>query len=163
MKDMQFTSIGEYFYKCYSVVMIIVLIPIVAFTALYLRPASTETPFVSEPDDFVLLTAGVLVCWLTVFLFSNKKIKTVRNHQGLRKKLDKYFELTIVRFFLLALTGVVLAIGFLLSRNDYFSIFFVLNLLMNILFWPSPKKVSRELRLRGDEREMVYFKRDVLS
>jgi hypothetical protein len=160
---MQFTSIREYFYKSYSVVMTIVLIPIVAFIALYLRPASTEPPALTQPDDFVVLTAGVLICWLIIFLFSNKKIKTVRNHQGLRKKLDKYFELTIVRFFLLALTGVVLAVGFLISRNDYFSIFFVLNLFMNILFWPSPKKVSRELRLRGDEREMVYFKRDILS
>jgi len=31
-----------------------------------------------------------------------------------------------------------------------------------ILLWPTPKKAARDLRLRGDEWQMVYYQKDSL-
>jgi hypothetical protein len=160
---MQFNSIREYFYRCYSTVMLISLIPIVVFSALYLQPSSNSTSIEQEPILFAFFSAGTLVCWLTLAFYANKKIKSLRNRQGLREKLEKYFGLTIVRFLLLSIAALVLALGFFLAHNDFFTIGFMINLLLSAWHWPSPSKVSKELRLRGDEREMVYHKRDVLS
>ena len=160
---MQFNSISEYFYRCYSTVMLIALIPIIVFIALYLQPVTAEISITQEPLLFVFFSAGVLACWFILFVYSNKKIKSLRNRQGLREKLEKYFGLTIVRFLVLSIAALVLALGFFVAHNDVFTIGFIVNLLFSAWYWPSPANASRELRLKGDEREMVYHKKDVLS
>ena len=86
----------------------------------------------------------------------------MRNAQGLGAKLDKYFEITIVRYSFLASAGLVLAAGFYLTGNDLFSAFYILNLVMCATSWPGAGKVCKELMLKGDEREMVYHKKDRL-
>ena len=160
---MEFHSIREYFYKSYSAVMAIVLVPIVAFIALYLQPSTGDVPFEQEPVLFLLFLCGVAACWIALALYSFKKIKSLRNRQGLREKLEKYFHLTIVRFLFLSIAGMVMAFGFFVMRNDLFTIGFMINLLFNALLWPFPSTVTRQLKLRGDERTMVYYKRDILS
>lgn len=43
-------------------------------------------------------------------------------------------------------------------RPEYFII--MVGLLLAGLLWPTSRKVSVDLKLRGDEREMVYYKKD---
>jgi hypothetical protein len=40
--------------------------------------------------------------------------------------------------------------------------FFLIQLILAGIVWPTSSKVSSDLKLRGDEREMVYYKKDVL-
>jgi hypothetical protein len=159
---MQFLTINEYFYKFYSWLLMIALLPILVFIVLYLQPSELPTSIENAPNVFIITGLSVVFIWLTMLFFLNKKIKSVRNGQGLRKKLEKYFELTIVRYSVLTVTGLILAISFQLVRNDWISLLFVAQLLMTALFWPTPRKVCNDLRLRGDEFEMVYHKKDRL-
>jgi hypothetical protein len=158
---MKFIFIGQYFYKLYSTVLCIVLLPLFTFIVAY---AFSPPPIPSQHSFLLLsaLAAVVISDWLTVFIFFNKKIKSIRHHQGLRLKLEKYFHLTIVRYILIGSGGMVLALGFFITGNDLFTALFVINLLLAGLIWPLPPKVSNDLALRGDEREMVYYKKDEL-
>lgn len=159
---MQFISITEYFYKLYSAILLITLPPITSFIALYLQPVELQKDIEKEPKAFLLFSTAVLFLWAAMLIFFNKKIKSLRIRQGLRQKLEKYFGLTIVRYLTFCLTGMVLASGFYVLRNDFFTYFFVVQLLLAAMLWPMPSKVSRDLKLKGDEREMVYYKKDVL-
>jgi hypothetical protein len=159
---MQYHSLTEYFYKCYSMTMLIVLMPIFVQIMLYLGPSTDETTIAEEPVLFVLISIAIIACWSMLALYSNKKIKSLRNRQGLGEKLDKYFHLTIVRFLFLSIAGLIFAFGFFIAHNDVFTIGFVFNLLISAMLWPFPGTVCRQLKLKGDEREMVYHRRDVL-
>jgi hypothetical protein len=138
------------------------LLPLMTFMGLYFLPMKKPVDFHQQPDLFILCGSIVLALWLIMFIFFNKKIKTVRNDQGLRRKLEKYFRLTIVRYSLIVISAFVLAAGFYQTRNDLFTLIFVSDLIAAGMLWPRPAKVTSDLRLRGDEREMVYFRKDIL-
>jgi lysylphosphatidylglycerol synthetase-like protein (DUF2156 family) len=158
---MKFISIGQYFYKLYSAVLCIVLLPVLMFIIAYVFSAPV-TP--SQHSLLLLLSLSVVVVsdWLIVLFFFNKKIKSIRHHQGLRLKLEKYFRLTIVRYMVIATGCIVLAAGFFITGDDLFTGLFVISLILIGLVWPAPAKVSNDLGLKGDEREMVYYRKDVL-
>jgi hypothetical protein len=138
------------------------LLPLMTFIGLHLLPMKKPLDVSQQPDLFILYGSIVVALWLIMFIFFAKKIKTVRNDQGLRLKLEKYFRLTIVRYSLIAISAFILAVGFYQTRNDLFTLIFLVHILMAAMLWPRPAKVTKDLRLRGDEREMVFFKRDVL-
>ncbi len=159
---MDFTSINEYFYKLFSRLLLILLFPIFIFIWVYLQPPhlSLDT---GDPEFELFSVLGVVTSfWIIVFIFFNKKIKTVRNGQGLRDKLEKYFRLTIVRYSTFSFCSLTFAIAFYVTGNSVFTMFFVSQLILSGLLWPFSAKVSRDLKLRGDEREMVYYKKDQL-
>jgi len=157
---MNFTSINEYFYKLYSSVLVILLTPIITFIALYLLPSETDTENLSLSQYGVLVTSMIFLIWISTFVLFNKKIKSARNGQGLREKLEKYFLLTIVRYIAFSLCSVLLAIAFFYLKHEIFTLLFVLQLIVAGVLWPFSSKVCNDLKLRGDEREMVYFKKD---
>jgi len=160
---MEFVSISEYFYKFSSRLLLILLLPILVFIYAYLQPVITPTDLAWHPTQLVLIGGIVLFVWALAFIFFNKKIKSIRNGQGLREKLEKYFRLTIVRYTLFSFCSLVLSVGFLFTRNDAFVLIFILQLIVCGIVWPFSFKVSSDLKLRGAEREMVYYKKDTLS
>jgi hypothetical protein len=160
---MEFTSITEYFYKISSRLLVVLLVPILFFIYVYLQPVLVPTDLQQTPDRFAVVAGGMLLVWIASFIFFNKKIKSIRNGQGLREKLEKYFRLTIVRYTFFSFCSLLLAIGFFLTRNDVFAVVFILQLAVAGVVWPFSSKVSNDLKLRGAEREMVYYKKDTLN
>jgi hypothetical protein len=158
---MQFISITEYFYKFYSSLLLIVLIPILVFTGLYLQPSPIREA-IQTRDIFIVPSSVIVIFWILAIFFFNKKIKTIRNGQGLRRKLERYHQLTIVRYSFFMLTGLMLAFAYYFLRTDVFTSLFVFQLIFLGFTWPTSSKVCADLKLRGDEREMVYYKKDVL-
>ena len=157
---MEFITINQYFYKLYNAVLVILLLPILAFLTIYFQYFTMDTLQAQSLALDARVIGAVALLWVSLLLISAKKIKTIRSVQGLRSKLEKYFYLTIVRYLLISLGSLILAYGFLITQEDKFTGIFILNFFTAILLWPRPAKVCRQLRLRGDEREMVYFKKD---
>jgi hypothetical protein len=160
---MEFTSINEYFYKFYSVVLFVLLLPILGFIALYVRTFTSLHDLELYSDQLMFTSISVITLWMLIFILFNKKLKSIRNAPGLRQKLEKYFRLTIVRYTVFLVCSFALLTIFFVSGNDLFTLIFVIQLLISGMVWPTPAKVSADLKLRGDEREMVYYKKDVLS
>lgn len=158
---MNFISISQYFNKLQSALFLLLLGPLFIFIILHLYV--NETPLSPRIEYFIVICLAVALGWLTAIIRFNKKIKSVRNAQGLGAKLDKYFRITIVRFAFLSLASLLTALGFYLSGSDVFTGLYLVGLILSALVWPTSAKVSRDLRLRGDEREMVYFKKDNFS
>jgi formate hydrogenlyase subunit 3/multisubunit Na+/H+ antiporter MnhD subunit len=159
---MEFITIKEYFYKFHSRLMLILLLPILIFIILYLQhgPARSEA---FQSEHLMTTVIATVVTILAIYLVLHiKRIKSARNGKGLRQKLEKYFRITIVRYFVIAVISLVFAAAFFFTRDDSYTYAFIINLLIGAVTWPRAKKVSSDLRLRGDERTMVYYKRDTL-
>jgi hypothetical protein len=160
--SMDFISISEYFYKLFSRLLLIVLLPIAVFISIYLQPMMAPLDGDQHRSEFITVISVVVCLWMFVFIFFNKKIKSARNGQGLREKLEKYFRLTIVRYIFFSVCSLTLAVAFYVSRNDVFTALFIVQLILCGVVWPFSSKVSNDLKLRGDEREMVYYRKDSL-
>jgi hypothetical protein len=157
---MNFVTIRQYFYKVYNSVMLFLLAAIFSFIAAYLLSAGVELPAPHTLTVRLQFCGAFITVWLVIFFFLIKKIKSVRNQQGLRLKLEKYFQLTIVRYSLIMVISLMLAFAFYATNDDVLTVLFAVNLVLAFWFWPTSAKVCKELKLRGDEREMVYFKKD---
>lgn len=155
---MNFLTIGQYFNKLQSTLLLILIIPLLIFTALFFLTAGLPADIRSE--YYIVISAAAFLDWVMALIIFNKKIKSARNQQGLGAKLDKYFGLTIVRYIILSSASLMLAVGMYLSGSDVFMMLYLVGLLLGGAWWPTPGKVSRDLKLRGDEREMVYYKKD---
>jgi len=82
---------------------------------------------------------------------------------GLGKKLDHYY--LIVRTRMKTITGVsfFLAAGLLFTGHEWFTIYFGGMIVWFLFQWPTPRTVSRQLKLKGDERAMVITKGDAFE
>src|SRR5687767_14159982 len=98
---MEFDTIQQYFYKLHSWLLLLLLLSLIIFISLYLKPMQGQHQIQQDPDLFFTIASIVVMLWLIMFVFSFKKIKSIRNDQGLRLKLEKYFRLTIVRYSLI--------------------------------------------------------------
>jgi len=156
---MEFFTIGQYFNRLYSILLFILIIPILAFGLLYLI-ADRPGFFSFAEDQLYFWYAIVFIDWAFIFVLFNKKIKIIRHRPGLGHKLHQYFRLTIVRYTLGSSGGILLAIGYYFSQEESLTILFMVTLLLMSILWPRPAKVCADLQLRGDEREMVYFRKD---
>ncbi len=155
---MKFFTITQYFNKLQSALFMLLMGPLLLFIALYFYIAGQ--PVDPRMEYFIFIPLAVLLDWLTAMILFNKKIKSARNAQGLGAKLDKYFGLTIVRYVFLSSGSLLMALGFYLSGSDIFAAIYGTGLILSALLWPTSRKVCRDLGLRGDEYEMVYFKKD---
>jgi hypothetical protein len=157
---MQYFTMSQYFNKINIAVMMLLLIPILGFIASYTLIATGGPALTVKwltPYNQLTIVATV---WLVILVFFFKRIKSIRNDQGLGLKLQKYFWLTIVRYTLIAMVSIFLAASFYITKEDWATAIFVLNMILGVIVWPRPAKVSNDLKLRGDEKEMVYYKKD---
>ena len=157
-EHMTFFSIHQYFNRLHSALFLLLMAPLLAFIGLHLTEAEEGEP----AHHFYALIPVALLVWLFAMAIFNKKIKSARNEQGLGAKLEKYFEITIVRYALFSCGSLLLALGLYFSRSELFTACYLGGLVLGGALWPFAAKVCRDLKLKGDEREMVYFKKDNL-
>jgi hypothetical protein len=165
---MKYNSIREYFYKLHNVLYALVLIPLLVFIYVYLEFQYREFESLYKDDDFLIrivvfgLSIVQFVIWIFTFYTFNKKLKQLRLVESLGERLDQYYKLTTVRFTLVTVGSLMLAAGFYLTEDQVITVLFVTSLGILSLLWPLPSKVCRDLKLRGDERTMVLFRKDTL-
>lgn len=157
---MDFITIGQYFNRLQAAILLLLIVPLLVFSTLYIiAPRTAAGP---ADDHLVAIVCAVMLTWLAALIVPHNKIKSARNAQGLGAKLDKYFKITIVRHGFLAVASLTLALGLYLSGRDWFTWLYFGGMVASFFFWPTGARVCRELALKGDEREMVYFKKDQL-
>jgi hypothetical protein len=157
---MSFISVQQYLNKLQIVYFILLIVPLSVFIALYFF--ASEYSAVPRREYFIVIPLVAVAGWLLAIITFNKKIKSVRNLQGLGVKLQKYFNITIVRYSFLCSAALILAVGYYLTHNDTFTGLFLVGLIHSLFYWPTGPKVAKELALRGDEKEMVHFRKDRL-
>jgi hypothetical protein len=158
---MKYTSLQEYFYKFQNVLYLLILLPLLTFIILFVFEPQKPAGISEEQFKLIgkILIGLVLIDWLVVLILFHGMFRRARKLGGLGLKLERYYTITTVRFSLLSLAGLVLVAGFFLTETILFSVPLGLDLILFFVLWPRPSKVCSDLKLKGDEREMVYYKK----
>jgi len=157
---MRFNSVKEYFYKLNSRGYQLMMIPLIFFIFYY-------SQWVIELPELVLVNKEVArALFFGICIFSGISLTAVQalsklqanriaREVGLGIKLEKLG--TVLTRKMVALSILVAAMPFILliTGDGYFSISFAVLSLWYFLQWPTPARVCRLLKLRGDEKEMV--------
>jgi len=156
---MDFITIRQYFHKVHIGVLSFVLLPLIAFIGL-----SLTTVRVADDAFIISLVPGIFIAVVVVNLFAVVffllRLSHARKGAGLRAKLERYYSIVLVFYALMAISGLLLAAGFCVTQRNAYALTFLANLAMCAVAWPYAKRTARQLRLRGDEFEMVYYQKD---
>jgi hypothetical protein len=158
---MEFNSMKEYFFKLRNALYFTLLIPLILFIGilyLYVGQWAIDVKQSLLLESFLLFL--MIADWLIGLLFFRTRLKKIRRQVGLGIKLEQYYWLTIVRSWINILACLFPAIGFLLTSNFMLAYIFGFDLVLVFIFWPRARKVCHDLKLKGDEREMVLYKKD---
>ena len=161
---MNFNSLAEYFYKLYNICLLLMLLPLAVFLTLYYMLDAGKLISVISPDHalsglLVLLFPLFIVLELTiVHLVLQKKLVPTQSELSLGTRLDQYYSFVLIKSGGAAFVGILMAVGLYLTGRGLFSAYFLLVLVWIFIQWPTPRKVSKDLKLKGDEQEMVLTK-----
>lgn len=165
---MKYNSVPEYFYKLHNRLYALVLIPLLSFVVLYWNMQTGDIKGLSQDTGFnyLILLAFiviVLVDWIASFFIFRRNLKSILTLGSLGERLDHYYRFTILRFSFMISGLVLLAVGFYLTEDQYFTILFVTSMIGVAFFWTTSAKVCDDLTLKGDERKLILYKLDKLS
>jgi hypothetical protein len=161
---MKYSSLQEYFYKFQNVLYVLVLFPLLAFISLFIFNGLDFSDVVGE--NFYLreiLISLLCIDVLSSFIIFNTRLKSIRKLPGLGLRLEKYYTATVVRFSFLSCAALLMVAGFTLSGSLTYTCLFGAVMILFFLVWPRSGKGCRDLKLKGSEREMVYYKKMTLD
>ncbi|WP_460538307.1 hypothetical protein [Echinicola sediminis] len=140
-------------------VLILIAIPLPAFAFAYLYTTSSnmELSIPRLPEMFNSVLLGFISALLLVsYIGFNRGIKRLRDPEmPLEVKLARYSKLTTVRFWQLFVSGFLCAIGLLGYQNPGFTVAYAVTLTLISLGKPTPDRIIRLMKLKGEQRETV--------
>ncbi len=161
---MKYNSLGQYFYKLYTIIFILLLVPLGVFIFLYQRvQLGIQKPIefdVNEEFVFYSIIGLAVLDWLFVTVFFYHRLRSIRKTSSLGERLSQYANLTIVRNAVISTGMLLLAAGYYLTENKWLTVVFLAALLLPVAQWPVSKRVCLHLKLRGDEYKMVLYRMD---
>jgi hypothetical protein len=160
---MNFSSLTEYFYKVYNICLLMLFMPIVAFLFVYYLVLTGKISSRIQSEmvlQIMLISFPILVILdLTiVHLVVRKRLAMLAKEVSLGIRLEKYFAAVMPRIYAVVATSLFMAAGLYMTTHELFSVYFLLIVVWLFFQWPTPRKVSKDLKLKGDEEAMVLTK-----
>jgi hypothetical protein len=156
---MKFSSIKEYFYKLQSRCYALLMLPLALIIAFYVISRSKDNLFqFDEPFKVLLRILFPSIAFIeltTVHLVLKEKLKQIRKIPGLGDKLDKYVSITSMATAASISASLLMLTGLFLTGDELFTVLFFVCVGLVYLQRPTPLYFSKQLQLKGDERELI--------
>lgn len=157
---MKFNSLKEYFYRLNSVGYQALMVPLIVFIFYYGQSFFYEPRFVvADPNLQWFVMVGVFVAGLVILTLVQwvtiRKANQLSKLVGLGIKLDQLGDVLIKRMVWQSVVTLLMPLGQVVTGNILFTIGFGVGLIGYFLFWPTPARICRLLKLKGDERQLV--------
>ncbi|MGE0772284.1 MAG: hypothetical protein AB7K37_11265 [Cyclobacteriaceae bacterium] len=165
---MKFNSIKEYFYKLYNVCYFVTLIPLGVYIYLYLEMQSGALVSPIQDADQLLIIQIAFIIFIVLTLTSvhwlvRKKLSSILGVVSLGDRMDGYYTIAIFRIGMGVAACLMTAAGFYFTTSELFSITFLAVLVWMSFQWPTPRRLCVDLKLKGDEKDLILYKRDQLN
>lgn len=160
---MNYSSLREFFYKLYNICLLMMFVPIGTFLVIYYLLLTNQiSPTIqSELVERIILIAFPILAIIDltiVHLVVRRKFLLLNREISLGVRLEKYFSVAVIRLSAIVATSLFMAAGLFLTGSEWFAIFFLVLVIWLAFQWPTPQRVSKDLKLRGDEEQMVLTK-----
>jgi heme/copper-type cytochrome/quinol oxidase subunit 2 len=140
-----------------------VIAPMIAFlTVYYLVVMGKIHPTIHSENvlQIILISfpALVIIDLTVVHWVVSRRLVALSKEVSLGVRLEKYFGTVTPRFSAVVATGFFMAAGLYLTAHDFFTYYFLLLVAWLFFQWPTPRRVCKDLKLKGDEEIMVMTK-----
>ncbi len=165
---MKFGTVQEYFSKLYTMGFQLMMLPLILFIAYYAQWIIKMPGLVKLDKEISNALLITLVC-LSVIVISivqmltQKKAKQIAKEVGLGIKLEKMGSVLKTKMATLSTMTILMPLMLLFTDEKYFAMAFGVLLFWYFLQWPTPGRVSRLLKLKGDEKAMVLSRGDAFK
>lgn len=158
MIEVEKSEIRKIYDRLERKILVLMALPIPFFAIVYLYQESGgkswRVPQISSFwESFGLSLIGLL---LAVHYFNfHQKINSAIEVSDLVAKIKVYQSATVTRFWMLFLASFLCSLGLLLFSNAGYTILFAITLVLFSLGKPTPDRIVRLLKLKGENREEV--------
>lgn len=165
---MKFGTVREYFSKLYTVGFQLMMIPLI-LVIVYYAQWIIELPVLVKFDEktsrtlFIITNGLSFTVLIIVQIITKKKANGIAREVGLGIKLEKLGSVIMVKMTALSTLILLMPLMLLFTDENYFAIAFGVLSLWYFLQWPTPGRISRLLKLRGDEKTMVITRGDAFK
>ena len=158
---MKFLSIKEYFYKLNTIGFILLLPPLLALIFLYYWFEYHPPLMTNSESKFVLLQIAIVASLLiltSVYWVGRIRMNRLRKLIELARKMDGYHALTLLKMAGYCACSLLMATGFLLTGDSWFTALSIIIAVWIAFQWPSRVRFCTQFDLRGGERvRPAYF------
>ncbi|MFD2033479.1 hypothetical protein ACFSKL_01695 [Belliella marina] len=140
-----------------TLILIACSIPVFAVVYLYSQSESISRSATELPEllDFILLGSIYGLLAVHYWNFHNSIKQILQHNQELETKIQLYQQATIRRFWILLFSSILCSLGLFIFENNGYIIAYALTIVFLSLGKPSPDRIVRLLRLKGEEKERV--------
>jgi len=162
---MQFKSPEDFHNKLGFIFHALLAVPLAAFVYLFLEIKNREfEPAISIGINPPVIIAMLLILTLVIVGFGyysyRKNIKKAQvADDGLKGKLSAYFNYLVTLYAFIEGGSLLLIAGLYLTTSSFFIVGYMFLLLVLSLNRPTPQKYVGDLRLQGEERDVILHKK----
>jgi hypothetical protein len=157
---------NNYFNKLNLVFHAIVGIPLALFVFLYLeiekggRQGLIEGSPTADMLSYVLPTISIVLAGVA-FMMYRSNLLTIRTHPDFKTRLDEYSSALIKKYSMIEISSIIAIVGIYLTANVIYIAVYLLLLLYLSLHRPTNYRIVRDLKLKGEEKDMVLHKKEL--
>ena len=159
---MQYNSVSEYFSKLQNRSLIVLLSSLLLFVILaYFMVMRNLTPVMLADDGFSLAVMMAVVAMGDAglaFFLARLLLRKTKTFVSLGERMDLYARASFLRFIMLLSSAFILMIAFSLTGLLWLLTLCAISLLNFWIVWPTRSCLCRELKLKANEREVIYGK-----
>jgi hypothetical protein len=137
--------------------------PLLFYGVSYLRTLEgTNSPHLEE-FSISIKTLISFLCGSFVFLafyLYRKEIRQARDQPLLDDKLKRLYTGSLIHYALLEFASIIAVLAFFLTFDHLFTAIYVAILFLMSINRPTPRKYVQDLLLRGEERDIIMYKKE---
>ena len=165
---MKFGTVREYFSKLYTMGFQLMMIPLILFIV-YCAQWIIKMPELVKFDEKISSVVFIIMCGLSIIvpviiqMITKTQANRIAREVGLGIKLEKMGSVIRVKMTALSILILLMPVLLLFTDDNNFAIIFGVLSCWYFLQWPTPKRIARLLKLRGDEKTMVISRGDAFK
>ncbi len=141
-------------------VLLLIAVPLPLFSFAYLYATSStlslDLPELPEFLKYVTLSLVTVLLVMQQVAFQKRINKVKKSEANLESRIKSYATATFLRYWQLFLVGILTAFGLFFYDNQGFTIMYGVNLMFISLGKPTPHRIVTSLRLKKEEKDLVY-------
>lgn len=158
---MEYNSVTDYFARLHLRSLILFFVSLLMFLLLfYLLLSQNLTPVMAEGGELIAyaFVAFALMDASMSFVLMKAMLRNVKSLPSLGDRMDRYAQISLVRFALLLSGSILLIVALYLSGDQRIVVVYGIYLFFFLFAWPTRSRLCTELELKENEREVVFGK-----